>query len=172
MARTRLLVILSIAGAAAFAGCAGTDLATGSIAPYEAANSFYPYGYRDTVVAENQHQVTASGSAAASKSRLEKIALRRAAEIGVDKRKKFLKVGTASFGVSCTKKQEMTHKGRTAPPGARSTVVVDVFFADTQVDETYKDTKTALAESMAALESDNTTADPTDVEAIKAQCGV
>lgn len=154
------------------AGCAGTDLSTGSIAPYEAANNFYPYGYRDTAVSDAQHQVTASGSASASKSRLEKIAMRRAAEIGVDKRKKFVKVANVAHGVACTKKQEMTHKGREAPAGARATVTLDALYADTAVDPEYRDSKVALEEFKAALDTDTTSADPADAAAAKAQCGV
>lgn len=171
--RSRLVsFVLTGTSAIALLGCAGTDLSTGSIAPYEAANNFYPYGYRDSVIAENQHQVSASGTATASKARLEKIALRRAAEIGVEKRKKFLQVGSASHGVTCTKKQAMTHKGRETPAGARSTVTVDVVFADTAIDSSYRETKAALEEFKTALDADTSTADPAEAEALKAQCGV
>ena len=157
--------------AAMLGGCAGADLSTGSIAPYEAANSFYPYGYQDTVVAENQHRVTASGSGRASKARLEKIALTRAAEIGVDKKKPFFKVGTVTHGVVCSKKTAATHKGRESPESNRPTVTLDVTYSDTASDPGFRDTKASLAEYKTAMEADTGSAEASQLDELKAQCG-
>ena len=157
--------------AATLGACAGADISTGSIAPYEAANSFYPYGYQDTAVAENQHRVTASGSGWASKARLEKIALTRAAEIGFDKKKPFFKVGTVTHGVVCSKKTAATHKGRESPESNRPTVTLDVTYSDTASDPGFRDTKASLAEYKTAMEADTGSAEASQLDELKAQCG-
>lgn len=151
--------------------CSGADLSTGSIAPYGAANSFYPYGFQDTAVAENQHRVTASGSGRASKARLEKIALTRAAEIGVDKKKPYFKVGTVTHGVVCSKKTAATHKGRDSPENNRPTVTLDVTYSDTALDPEFRESKASLAEYKAAMDADTGSAEASQLDELKAQCG-
>lgn len=153
-------------------GCAGADLSSGSIAPYEPANSFYPYGYEDTVVAENQHRISASGSARAAKTRLEKIALTRAAEVGVEGKKRYFKVSNLSHSVACGKKiTANTTKGLDSPAANRAVVTVDVVYADTPIDPEFRDTATSLAEYKAALEADTAGADSSQADELKAQCG-
>lgn len=156
---------------AGLGGCAGADLATGSIAPYEAANSFYPFGYQATLVGENQYRVTASGSARASKGRLEKIAVTRAAEIGVEQKKRYFKVSNVTHGVACSKKEKSPHKGRDAPASSRPTVTLDVVYADTPADPDFRESQASLAEYKAALEADTAAADASQVDELKAQCG-
>ena len=163
---------LLAATALVLTGCAGADLSTGSIAPYEPANSFYPYGYQDTLVAENQHRVSASGSPRASKARLEKIALTRAAEIGVEKKKKFFMVSNLQHGVACQKKLPPGHKRDGVPESARPTVTVDVVYADAAAGPEYRETATSLAESKAALAADTSVAKVSQVDELKGQCGV
>lgn len=157
--------------ALALAGCAGADMSTGSIAPYEPANSFYPYGYQETVVAENQRQISASGSARASKTRLEKIALTRAAEVGVQNRKRYFKVSNLAHSVSCSKKFTANNKGIDSPASSRPVVTIDVVYADTPVDPEFRETAASLAEYKAALEADTLGADASQAEELKAQCG-
>lgn len=160
-----------LAGCLWLAGCAGADLSTGSIAPYEPANSFYPYGYQDTVVAENQHRISATGSARASKTRLEKIALTRAAEVGVQTKKRYFKVSNLAHSVSCSKKVKANNKGLDSPAASRPVVTVDVVYADTLADPEFRETAASLAEYKAALDADTAGADAAQAEELKAQCG-
>lgn len=155
----------------ALGACAGADLSTGSIAPYEAANGFYPYGYQDTVINADQHKISASGSSTASKTRLEKIALTRAAEIGVEQRKAYFKVSNLTHSVKCTKKQNASAKFSETRASSRPVVTIDVVYADTPVDPEFRDSKSSLAEYKAALEADTAPADPAQSSELSAKCG-
>lgn len=157
--------------ALALGGCGGSDLSTGSIAPYEAANTFYPYGYQDSVVSENERRVVASGSGRASKTRLEKIALTRAAQIGVDQRKHYFKVVTVTHGVACERKLLGSHKRAETPAAVRPTVTLDVVYADTPAGPDFRESKASLAEYKTALDADTTSADPSQIDELKTQCG-
>jgi hypothetical protein len=167
------LAMACCAVASAIAACGGGSggLATGSIAPYSPANGFYPFGYQTIAVSETDYRVVSSGSATASKSRLEKIALTRAAELGVEKKKRFLKVGAVTHGVACSKKVAATHKGLASPGSARATVTLDVTYADTAVDASYRDVKASFDEYKAAMDADTADADAAQAQDLAAQCG-
>jgi hypothetical protein len=133
--------------AALLGACAGTDLTP--IAAYGASNALSPSGYNEMKVSDTQYQVTATGTEATPKARIEKIARARAAQIGVENRMKYYKVSSVQFGVACNKAHEF-YKGGATPPGSRQTVLIDVVYAKAPTDATFVST----AESYDALSSE------------------
>jgi hypothetical protein len=68
-------------------------LAAGSVTGYTAANALFTNGYSDRELGQDHYAVRASGSAVTPAERLEKIALARAAQIGVETGRAFFKSG-------------------------------------------------------------------------------
>jgi hypothetical protein len=124
--------------AALLGACAGTDLKP--IASYGQANALSPSGYSEKQVSDTQYQVTATGTDATPKERIEKIARARAAQIGVEQRLKYYKVSSVQFGVACSKSHEF-YKGGSIPSGSRQTVLLDVVYAKEPTDPTFVSTK-------------------------------
>jgi hypothetical protein len=98
--------------AALLGACAsGTGgLGLTSVASYGASNALSPSGYSEKQIDDTHYQVTATGTEATPKDRIEKIARARAAQIAVEKRMKFYKVANVQYGISCTKGHEF-YKG-------------------------------------------------------------
>jgi hypothetical protein len=115
-------------------GCGGLDMKP--VASLSAANALAPSGYSEARISDTQYQVTAAGTEATPKARIEKIARARAAQIGIEQKLKFYKVASVQFGVACTKKHEF-YKGGATTSGSRQTVLIDVVYAKTQLDPTY-----------------------------------
>lgn len=122
------------ARALAFVGLSGC--ATGptgispftSVAAYQRSNAFSPTGFSESIIDETHFQVTAGGTETTSSERVEKIALARAAEIGVERRFGYFKVLSVTHGATCSKKRELS-RGTVVPATRAPTVVLDVIYA-------------------------------------------
>jgi hypothetical protein len=127
MRRATTATLLIVVPCAALLGaCAGTDLKP--IASFGASNMLSPSGYAETKVSDSQYQVKATGTEATPKSRIEKIARARAAQIGIEQKLGYYKVANVQYGVVCDKKHEF-YKGGATASGSRQTVQVDVVYA-------------------------------------------
>jgi hypothetical protein len=95
-----------------------------------------PSGYSQTKLDDTHFQVSATGTEATPKERVEKIARARAAQIGVDEKLGYFKVTSVQHGVKCTKRQQ-GYKSEDTPPTSRPTVVLDVVYAKEPGDPTF-----------------------------------
>jgi hypothetical protein len=131
-------------GAVALGGCSGLPALSPSVASYGASNIISPTGYGQTKVDDTHYQVTATGTEATPKERVEKIARARAAEIGVEEKLKYFKVTGVQHGIKCTKRQP-GYKSEDTAAASRPTVVLDVVYANDAADPTYASSKDAFA---------------------------
>jgi hypothetical protein len=115
-------------------GCAGTDLKP--VASLSASNMMAPSGYSETKISDTQYQVKATGTEATPKTRIEKIARARAAQIGVEQKLKYYKVSGVQYAAACGKKHDF-YKGGSTSAEARQTVSIDVVYAKEPLDPTY-----------------------------------
>lgn len=172
IARVLIAVALVSGG---FAGCANGPLQTfsGSLTSYQGSSAFSPTGYSERDISETQVQVSANGTDATPRARLEKIATARAAEIGIERKLDFFKVEAVSYSAVCSKKRE-TYRA-TIPAVRRPQAVLSVVYAkrppagDTSFavsQETFERLKAELAAEFASPESAATAKAEID-----AQCG-
>ncbi len=131
--------------AALLGACAAMPDMT-SVASYGASNVMSPSGYSEKQLDDTHYQVTATGTEATPKDRIEKIARARAAQIAVEQRMKYYKVASVQYGIACSKGHEF-YKGGSTPPGSRPTVLIDVVYAKQPPDPTF----VSAAESYEAL---------------------
>jgi hypothetical protein len=156
-------LLLAVPCVTVLGACAGTELKP--VASFGASNVLSPSGYAQTKISDTQYQVKATGTEATPKSRIEKIARARAAQIGVEEKLKYYKVTNVQYGAVCDKKHEF-YKGGATAAGSRQTVLVDVVYAKEPLDSTYVSSK----ESFDALngELDNEII-PADAKAVAEQ---
>jgi hypothetical protein len=114
--------------AAALGGCSGVSSLGTPIASYGASNILSPAGYSQTMIDDTHYQVTAMGTEATPKERVEKIARARAAEIGVEQKLGYFKVASVQHGLKCEKAQP-GYKSEATPASSRPTVMLDVVYA-------------------------------------------
>ncbi len=152
MRNAKFVSLLTIVSAAALlGGCAGADLKP--IASFGASNMLSPSGYSEAKISDTQYQVTATGTEATPKARIEKIARARAAQIGVESKLKYYKVTNVQFGAVCDKKHEFYKGGQTAN-GARQKVMVEVTYAKEPLDPTYVSAKESYETLNGELENE------------------
>ena len=145
---------------------------SGSTTPYLASNAFAPIGYSQTPIEPNHYQVKASGTDTTPPERVEKIALARAAEIGVEQRLPYFKVAGVTHGVSCSKKRNAGIKVGEAPANYHPTVVLDVYYAKSPEPD-FRPSADTFAQVRSELDADDT---PPEVKAaaaaqVRAECG-
>lgn len=177
MSATRLkraTVLVALASACELAaGCGGgaqlPALGAGPVS-YSSSNAFKPTGYNDTRLDDTHFQVRASGDSRTPLSRLEKMALVRAAEIGVEEKLDWFKIEGAETGVDCGKKVE-GYKGPGAKQSAIRTHRIRVAYAKTQIDPTYQKADTTFASAKAELDADAGIADASSEAELKQACG-
>lgn len=159
------------------AGC-GTDLAGGlqtqSITSYEAANALSPTGYQVTELGDGRFRVTATGSAATPQARVEKIAMARAAEYGIERNSKYFQTSVPQFTIRCGKR-DYVEKGqkKTLPARGYSVVEIDVAYAAAPADASYRPAREVSSALKAELQSE-AVADADKQAAfaqVAAQCG-
>lgn len=129
--------------------CAGTDLTP--VASLSPANVITPSGYSQTKISDTEYQVKATGTEATPKSRIEKIARARAAQIAIDEKMAYYKVANVQYGVACTKSHNF-YKGGSSASGSRQTVMLDVVYAKVPTDPSFVSAK----ESFEALSGELT----------------
>lgn len=132
--------VLSIACVAGFLGaCSASEpgatglsagaFPVGSVTSYVAANAILTQGHSEVEIEPGQFRVKAKGSAVTPPARLEKIAMARAAEIGVEQNKKFFKPGTFVHTVACEDARDLPNKSGKLPAVRSPVVVLDVVYA-------------------------------------------
>lgn len=150
--------------------CAGADLTP--VASFGASNVLSPSGYSESKISDTQYQVTATGTEATPKARIEKIARARAAQIGIEQKMKYYKVASVQYGVVCSKPHEF-YKGGSTTAGTRPKVLIDVVYAKEPTDPTF----VSASESYEALSNElNNEVIPQEAKAAatqeaKAGCG-
>ena len=170
----RLLAVLG-AASAMLGACAGPIPTIGSpVAGYTRSNAFLLAGYSEKSIDTTHYEVSANGTQATPKARVEKIAMTRAAEIGVEGKQRYFRVVSVQHGMRCGKKQEL-YKGPTQPALRYPTVTLDVIYANGAAppDASWQvsaDAHARLAEELRteAVASDESVAVAADV---KGQCG-
>ena len=152
---------------------AGGAYANASVTGYTSSNAILTTGYSDRELGPDHVEVRVKGSVVTSAERLEKIASARAAEIGVEEKRKFFKVGSVVQSVVCTPPRDQAHKGGRISAEQATVLVMDVVYAKEALDGSYRPsgdtfdrlTRELLDESVSA-ESKMATA-----AAVQARCG-
>lgn len=145
-----------------------------SVTSYSPANAIVTTGYSDREFGEGQFRVRAKGSSVTPPSRLEKIALARAAEIGVEQQLKFFKPGPFAHSVTCKDAKVLPHKSGKVAADISPVVELDVVYAkDTVADPGFlpaAETFTRLTGELAteAVDADVKSA---AAAAVAAKCG-
>jgi hypothetical protein len=161
--------LIANAAAALLCGCSANlgDLSTSSVAAYQPASLFSPNGYSVSANADGSLHVTAAGPPGTPATRLEKIALARAAEYGTERHAKTFKATPAQTSITCGR-TKITNKGEriNVRPLDYRIVAIDVTYEPdgqgTEVRQT-RETATALK---AELQSETV---PPDVQAAASQ---
>lgn len=139
---------------------------------YTSSNVFKPTGFNETRVDDTHFQVRATGDAKTTPQRLQKMALARAAEIGVEEKLDWFKVEGTDSSFTCGKKVD-GYKGTGSNGAHLRTAKLTVAYAKTQADPAYHKADTAFAAAKADLDAD--TAAPEAVAAaeqeLKQACG-
>lgn len=115
------------------AGCGGISELSAPVASYGSASVFSPAGYGQSKVDDTHYNVTATGTEATPKARVEKIARARAAQIGVEEKLKFFKVTSVQHGFACVAR-EPGYKSESTPAASRPTVTLAVEYAKEPAD--------------------------------------
>lgn len=127
---------LVLGSCAALGACSGVGALQPGVASYGSSNIFSPAGYNQAKVDDTHFKVQATGTEATPKPRVEKIAMARAAEIGVQEKLKYFKVTNVQHGYACGKAQP-GYKSEGTQPSSRPTVVLDVVFAQEPADAAF-----------------------------------
>jgi hypothetical protein len=174
----KLLNACTIMLALSCVGC-GSDLGGGfqvdTVTAYEAASAFSPTGHHVEELADGRYRITATGSAATPKSRVEKIAIARAAEFGIESNQKFFQTSVPQISIRCGKR-EYLEKGekRRLPARGYSVVEVDVVYANTATDPSFRPVRDASRALQTELQTEVITPEAKTEAArnVNAQCGV
>lgn len=161
-----LIVGLTVALAA---GCSANlaDGATSSVAVYQPANVFSPSGYSVSANADGTVHVTAAGPPGTPASRLEKIALARAAEYGDEQRAKIFKATAAQINMTCGKTKVSSKEGQSSiKPLDYRIAAIDVSYEPKEQGADVRPTRQTATALKAELQSETV---PPDVQAAAAQ---
>lgn len=171
----RLSAVVSIA--MSIAGC-GSDFGGGlqpnAVTSYEAANAFSPTGHHVADLGGGRFRVTATGSAATPKARVEKIAMARAAEFGIEQKSKFFQAGPAQISIRCGKREYIEKGNKKYLPARGYTVAeVDVVYADAPADPNYRPVKETSSALLAELQAEAVAEEAKQAATaeVAAQCG-
>jgi len=122
---------------------APSSLSLSNVAGYQAANMFLTTGYNETQIAADHYEVRANGTDQTSKERVERIALARAAEIGVENKLAYFKVNDTRHGAVCKAKQT-GYKSADAGAVRYPTVILDVSYAQAPADANWQEAKSSF----------------------------
>ncbi len=147
--------------------------AVGAVTGYGAANAFITTGYSEREIEPDRMLVRAKGSASTPVARIEKIALARAAEIGVETGKPYFKAGPPTQSVSCKAAKDAVHKSGNVPAERNTIVEIDVTYAKRAPDPSYQASSGVHNALVAELASDvvSPEAKSAAAAAMLAQCG-
>jgi hypothetical protein len=161
--------LIAILGAALLAGCSAdlADLSTSSVASYQPASLFSPNGYSVSANADGSLHVTAAGPPGTPVTRLEKIALARAAEYGDERHVKTFSATPAQTGITCGKTKIANKDGQVSvKPVDYRVVAIDVTYEPAGQDAGARQTRETANALKAELQSETV---PPDVQAAAAQ---
>lgn len=163
--------------ALAVAAC-GSDLGGGlqpnSVTAYEAASAFSPTGHHVADLGGGRFRVTATGSAATPKSRVEKIAMARAAEFGIENGGKYFQAAAPQFSIRCGKRDYVEKGEKKVLPARGYTVVqLDVAYSNAPPDPSYRAAKDVSDALKAELQAEAVAeeAKQAALAEVTAQCG-
>ena len=131
-------------------------------------------GYSEKALDDTHYEVRANGTESTPSSRVEKIAMARAAEIGVEGKLRYFKVASVRHGVQCSAKQEI-YKGTAQAAVRYPTVALDVLYAkgNAPPDASWQVAADTHARLVAELSAE--TSGPAEAQSaaadVKAQCG-
>jgi len=137
-------------------GLAGLSLVP--VATYTASNMISPGGHSERVIGDYHYAVRATGTTNTPRARVEKIAMARAAEIGVEQKQKFFKVQSVNHSVSCRDKR-VTGRGDKIPSERRPLVDIDVVYAQQPLDPSYRSSSDTFKALSTELEAEVVPAD-------------
>ena len=141
--RSKLLIAALAASGLASCGANLANVASSSdITGYEAASYFSPVGYSVSQTPDGHFRITTVATVITPKDRVEKIALARAAEYGHESQKKFYQAQPARMSIRCGKAEKIEKGQKIAvTPHDYAVAEVDVIYADSAVDPSYRATK-------------------------------
>lgn len=165
----RIGILIASAAAALVAGCSANlaDLSTSSVASYQPASLFSPNGYSVSANADGSLHVTAAGPPGTPATRLEKIALARAAEYGDERHVKTFKATPAQTTITCGKTKIANKDGQVnVRPLDYRIVAIDVMYEPGGQDATVRQTRDTATALKAELQAETV---PPEVQAAAAQ---
>lgn len=143
-----------VSGISGLSGLAG--LAPGKLA-YHPSNAIVSTGYSETTVAPDHYRIEVTGYPTTPKTRMEKIAATRAAEIGKENNLGYFKISSVEQSTRC---KSFTVGGQRGSGEERKLAYVvltaDVTYAKSPPDTTYVEAKTAFDQYKAELDRDVT----------------
>ena len=149
-------------------------LAQGSVTSYTAANAILTQGHSETELGPGQFRVKAKGSSVTPPARLEKIAMARAAEIGVEQNQKFFKPGPFVHSAMCAAAKDLPNKSGKLGAVRSPVVEMDVVYAkDAAGDPAFLPAADTFAQISAEIASEAVTAEAKAAAAaeIASKCG-
>ena len=173
------VLIQCLTAALVVAGCAGDPSAgpqfSGGVTGYVASNAFSPSGYSMAALPDGRFRITATGNASTPASRVEKIALARAAGYGQEQHKKFFGATPPQTTVRCGKRDAAIKGEKVKLPATGYTVSeIDVTYSDAANDPSFKAVRETAETLKAELLAEQV---PADLQGqtfadIKARCGL
>ena len=169
-------LILLAAATPLLAACTGGGLdgltGGGMVAGYEPANAVLPVGYSDAQIDDTHYKVRAHGTERTPPDRLEKIALVRAAEIGVANRLPYFKVTASTPSIDCGKKRDSYKAGSTAA-SLHPMLTLEVSYSKTPLPD-HRSSEDTFAQMKAELDADSPApeARAAATQDTRARCGV
>jgi hypothetical protein len=153
------------------AGCSGGLSVSGMTTPYDRANAMMPIGYSETPVDKTHYQVKASGTDTTPRARVEKIAMTRAAEIGVQQKLGYFRIADVTHSVECAQGVS-GYKSAKTQPSYRPTIVLDVYYAKAP-DARSQPSAETFTRLKGELDSETITAEAQSAAAadVRAACG-
>lgn len=170
-------VVLACAATLVLTGC-GSDLGgalqSNAVTPYVASSAFSPTGHHVADLGNGRYRVTATGSASTPKARVEKMAMARAAEFGVEQQSKYFQTSVPNVSIRCGKR-EYIEKGekKYLPVRGYTVAEVDVVYANTPADPSYRPVKDTSSALLAELQAETVAEEARQAATaeVSAQCG-
>ena len=144
------LVVVMVEGCSSAPSLVGTNVSV----PYERSSAFSKLGYEESIVGPDRWRITVGGKPATPKSRMEKIATVRAAEIGVEQRFKYFKIESIALSEKCSPATEGTHKTGPTNEVRTALLTADVTYSKTPLDASYVESKKTFQELRPTLDTE------------------
>lgn len=147
---------LAVVGGLALAGCSAdsAQFGIGGVASYSAANVVLTTGYNEDRIDPTHYRVRVNGTEQTPKGRVERIALTRAAEIGVENKLAYFKITETRHGAACSARKP-GYKSADAGPVRYPTVVLDVEYGQVAADASWQEAATTHSRLRAELDGES-----------------